>query len=219
MTYMRLHSATGSGMSGDIEKLAVLCGCPVSDLWELPARDLAAATAAMKFDQVSDVPNREVDGKPFRDFNSLTVGEYLDLEDRQGADWFPFQLRVMYTDKEYDYEVALAESGALKSQPAGPYIPALNAYQRWRRWFQENYSGLMSHAGEEIPIKDETPEEKMIREAAAKEEAEQSRKFSSLYLLGRLAGFDPLKYDAAAKLNCIFAFNHLSMMKELKLNE
>jgi len=62
----------------------------------------------------------------------------------------------------------------------------------------------------------EKPRSKEEAEAFAREKS--IKKFNWELLLYRLSGGDITKYDRILETNYIFVLNHLSMIKELKLN-
>ncbi len=198
-------------------RIAAISGCEIEELESMIATDFNAAVADMDFlSEVPDVqPQQTLLGYKLRDLDKLTVGEFADLEKRQKPEHLPTHLAFIYPeDLKYVPSGRMLHATKFETVPMSQALPALRHYQKWREKVFASYPALFASEEKSEPVEGETPAERKRREREDAAERAKADRWGYFGMIARLAGQDPLQFEAATELNIIFSLNFLSYQKE-----
>lgn len=214
--------------SREIEALATLTGLPSEDLEDYDVDEIQEFMSEIKW--VNSEPpkrfKREVLKLHFKDFNKLTLGEFIDIEYFFSKDYIANISEVAaicykktkknewketiyepYTYSPFDRATMFDEI------PITDIYGIIPEYLSFRDNFMKTYANLFEpEFEEEEESEDLTPEEKKEIQ-----EEQKIKKWSWERLLYSICNEDLTKISQASDLSLIFVFNMLSMKKELNL--
>ena len=210
---------------GTLLRLSILMGVDVEVIQEMPFSQFESACKSIDFATTLPTGSSrdEINGYDKINLNGLSVGKFIDMEERQKTEHMSFILACMYPKRKefdgndkYSYKAAIKHAEKFRNVPITSALPAFMEYQKWREKIFNSYRGLFKSVDktEDVEVQGESAAQrrKRISDQAAAEA--KAAKWNWFGFLSGLAGHDPLKYEAASELNIVFALNHLSYLKE-----
>ena len=211
-----------------IEGLSILSDTEPDEFEDLDPEELLELAAKVRFIQrePSNKPKEMVKGLRLKPLDSLTLGEFIDLEHytKQLAENFTILLSILYkrwkTDEwgnivfePYVYPL-MSRKEVFNDVSINDVYGAVNNYVNYSKDFKSRYENLFN------PVIEETETEEMDEDdIKAEQEEKVFTKWSWEKLLYDLSNQDLTKVDSITDLPLVFVFNMLSMVEELQLNK
>jgi hypothetical protein len=216
----------------ELDVLSILLDTPLGELGDMNINDLQDYLSGLNFISES-LPTTSIDfeinGDVFykKDLNSLTVGEFIDLEYLFTNDYMDNLSKIVaivwrrelsndrYNGQELEpYGMWLNKRGDIFEDEVGiGYVfPIITEYLKFRANIFKLYEGLFDGGGEDIDEEDIDEEE-----TKRPKEKDNSGKWGWDIMLLKIANNDALKIEEASNIPLIQAFNVLAMRKELKI--
>lgn len=216
--------------SREIEALATLTGLSSEDLEDYDVDEIQQFMSKIKW--VNSEPSKrfkhEVKKLHFKDFNKLTLGEFIDIEYFFSKDYIGHISEVASIcykkTKKNEWKETIYEpytyspfdrASIFDEVSINDIYGIIPEYLSFRDNFMKTYANLFEPEYEEETeeeIKDLSPEEKKEIQ-----EEQKIKKWSWEKLLYTICNEDLTKISQASDLSLIFVFNMLSMKKELNL--
>lgn len=168
--------------------------------------------------QPSIEPNQNIEHYKFVDLNTLTLGQFIDLEyyfSEGMFNYLPKICSVFYHDGSTTKE--RAES--FRKQPINDVYGVLIMYLEYRNKILSSYKGFFQSSDVDEADMDlsKMSEAELAEYKAAIAEEELHNKWAWDKVLFKLSNGDITKYDEILGLPLIFVLNQLAFMKECRL--
>lgn len=224
-------------LKDEILMLSIILDIPIAELEEMDIKDLIPLTQGLSFlnTELPKQPKSEIiiNDETFhlKDLNTITVGEFIDLEHFFMADY----IENLNSIVAILYRRKLASNDYFKNDELEPYgnwlhhratimndavgvgdvFGIVNKYLSFRANIFKLYEGLFDGGDEDI---DDEEEEDIDEEETNKpQQKDNSGKWGWDIMLLKIANNDALKIEDASNIPLIQAFNVLAMRKELKI--
>ena len=206
-----------------IEVLSILHDVDPTELEEKSTVDLISEFKKVNFIYTSPSKDfkKEIEGYKFKEFDSLTLAEYIDLTHFFSSDYFNNLTNIcsiLYRKEKvnewghtivepYNYS-PFERSSMFNNISINDIYGIIPAFESWKKTFEENYAPLFEPEFE----KDEDYEPSEEDEKEDKLEEDKKRFSWERFIYGLCDG-DLTKSDAVLELGLIYVFNMLSMKK------
>jgi hypothetical protein len=210
-----------------IERLAIVNDVPIEDYEELTITELGERLHEISFlsKEPSEVVRKEINDLTYSGFDSLKLGEYIDIDTFLSMDMynnFPLLLAVTYKrTKLNEWGVVIAEPYTYDIKQRSKLfldLPITDVYGVLKEWvkYKENiiasYPLLL-----DTPVTDEEIEQSGEEDKEDIKKEKEQQAFAWEATIFKLCGDDITKFDAVTDLPFIFVMNMLSMRNSLSL--
>lgn len=221
-----------TNISYKIEQICILLDISIDDgYWDDKCVD-DLNDLCLKLIWMSKEPNtnfkRDINNLKFKEFNTLTVGEWIDLENLFSINYhvkLPEICSILYRQYKYDeWEHLIIEPRnydeneralSFYNLPITDIIGVISSYLQYKNKFIDAFSNMLN---EKDDYKEDILDEEMDEdEKKAASEGKLNQKWAWERLIYEFSGCDSTKFDEVVNLPLIFFFNQLSMKKDLKI--
>jgi len=214
--------------SRELEYVSILTDTDIEELEDMDIDELTTVISELKFIKKSPTNQfkRELTYYKYKGCDSLTLGEFIDLEHYFANDYIinlPTICAILYrkhTINIWDVEVVepykfnpLDRVDKFNELPISHVYGITNDYLKFRENFLKVYENLFQPV---FDSEDES-EEMDIEDIKAEEEEKKVSKWSWESIIWNLCNEDITKVDQVTDLPLILAFNFLSMKNDLQV--
>lgn len=218
-------------LKDEILMLSIILDIPINELESMDIKDLIPLTQGLSFltTELPKIPKNEIIVKNetfyLKDLNTLTVGEFIDLEHFFTNDYVEnlgiivsilYRRRIISDDifsipelENYGNWIYHRDSIISNEVGVGDVFGIVSKYLSYRKNLFELYEGLFDG---------DSDDEEDDEEIKNPKEKDNTKKWGWDILLLKLANNDVLKIEEATHIPIIQALNTLSMKKELKID-